>query len=232
MNALIRHLSAMPLIVVTLVATALAFLPVAVWLDLRSISDHALNTQASDLSSIISDIRSYYARNVVARVLNSTTKTELLSNYHDVEGAIPIPATMSIELGQVISAEQNNIGYRFVSDFPFGTRLPHTLDAFEITALEALRASRDPEAAIWENHRFDVQPADPHGDADRHGRDLRRLSQQPSLEPQNRLASRRHSRHPGSRHRPVDRHQYFLVQILPIRFTPTPTRARMGANRI
>ena len=130
----------MPLIVVTMVAVALAFLPVAVWLDLRSISDHALNTQANDLSSIISDIRSYYARNVVGRVLNSTVMTKPLSNYHDVEGAIPIPATMSIELGQVISAEQNNIRYRFVSDFPFTNRLPTALDAFELNALAAFRA--------------------------------------------------------------------------------------------
>jgi hypothetical protein len=150
MNAFIRHLTAMPLIVDSMVTFALAIQPLAVWLDLRSISDHALNTQAADLSSMISDIRSYYARNVVARVLGSTTKTQHLSNYHDVEGAIPIPATMSIELGQVISAEQNNIRYRFVSDFPFSTRLPHSLDKFEIDAIETFRASEDPEATVFE----------------------------------------------------------------------------------
>jgi len=149
-DALFRHLSARPLIVVALVATALALLPVAVWLDLRSISDHALTSQANDLSSMITDIRSYYARNVVARVLNSSVQTQTLPNYHEIEGAIPIPATMSIELGQVINEEQSNIRYRFVSDFPFATRLPHLLDAFEQNAIAAFRAGRDPEQPIYE----------------------------------------------------------------------------------
>src|SRR6516164_799285 len=54
-------------------------------------------------------------------------------------GAIPIPATLSIELGRVISDQQHNITYRFVSDFPFKNRARHSLDDFETNALASLR---------------------------------------------------------------------------------------------
>jgi adenylate cyclase len=39
----------------------------------------------------------------------------------------------------VISEQQQNISYRFVSDFPFKNRAPHALDDFETNALSALR---------------------------------------------------------------------------------------------
>jgi class 3 adenylate cyclase len=60
-----------------------------------------------------------------------------------VPGAIPIPATLSLELGRVISEQQHNITYRFVSDYPFKNRAPHQLDEFERKALDSLRANPD-----------------------------------------------------------------------------------------
>jgi adenylate cyclase len=39
----------------------------------------------------------------------------------------------------VIGAQQGNISYRFVSDFPFKDRTPHQLDEFEKSALESPR---------------------------------------------------------------------------------------------
>ena len=63
-----------------------------------------------------------------------------MHNYADVPGAIPIPATLSLELGKVIGEQQGNISYRFVSDYPFKGREPHALDAFERDALARLRA--------------------------------------------------------------------------------------------
>ena len=65
-------------------------------------------------------------------------------NYENIPGAIPIPATLSLELGRVISEQQQNITYRFVSDYPFANRTPHVLDDFEKTALTALRAQPEP----------------------------------------------------------------------------------------
>jgi class 3 adenylate cyclase len=126
--------------VTALIILALVALPVAVWLDLRNLSDQALRLQATSLDSIISEIRAYYSRNVVARVQQSPGRTQTLDNYHDVPGAIPIPATLSIELGDVISKTEGNIAYRFVSDFPFANRPRHVLDSFETRALSTFRA--------------------------------------------------------------------------------------------
>ena len=121
----------------------LAGLPAAVYFDLKDLSDSALRRQARDMNAVISSVRAFYASDVVGRVLASPGSTQVLPNYQSVPGAIPIPATLSLELGRVISEQQSNIGYRFVSDYPFRNRAPHKLDAFEQTALTQLRA--DPE---------------------------------------------------------------------------------------
>lgn len=124
---------------VALVMALLGGLPLAVWLDLQDIAENALSTQARNLNSIISSVRGYYASNVVGRVLASPGTTKVIHNYMDVPGAIPIPATLSLELGSVISTQQSNISYRFISDFPFNGRVPHQMDEFERNALASLR---------------------------------------------------------------------------------------------
>jgi adenylate cyclase len=122
-----------------LVILMLAGLPVAVWLDLRNLTETALLRQAKDLNSVVSSVRGYYGNNVVGRVLASPGATQVVHNYESIPGAIPIPATLSLELGRVISEQQQNISYRFVSDFPFKNRAPHALDNFETRALADLR---------------------------------------------------------------------------------------------
>src|SRR6202140_1080003 len=126
-----------------LIALLLAALPVAVWLDLTNLAEVALRRQASDLNSVVSSVRSYYASNVVGRVLAHPGATQVVHNYETIPGAIPIPATLSLELGRVISEQQRNINYRFVSDFPFKNRTPHQLDDFERASLQSLRDNPD-----------------------------------------------------------------------------------------
>ena len=116
---------------VLLVILLLVGLPTAVWLDLDNLADANLHHQARDLSSMISSVRAYYATNVVDRVLASPGATKVVHDYQSVPGAIPIPATLSLELGSVISEQQHDIKYRFVSDFPFKNRAPHAMDKFE-----------------------------------------------------------------------------------------------------
>lgn len=124
---------------IPLVLLLLAGLPAAVWLDLRNLSETALLHQASDLNSVITSVRTYYATNVVGRVLSIPGHSEVVHNYQTVPGAIPIPATLSLELGRVIGEQQSNITYRFISDYPFKGRPPHDLDAFERDSLLKLR---------------------------------------------------------------------------------------------
>ncbi|MGH6953353.1 MAG: adenylate/guanylate cyclase domain-containing protein [Alphaproteobacteria bacterium] len=129
----------MPLVVV-LVGLLLLGLPLAVWLDLRNLSDRALALQARELNTVIDGIRAFYAKNVVGRVLASAERTQVVHNFTEIPGAIPIPATLSIELGKLINGMDGAIKYRFVSDLPFQKRPPHELDPFERQALATLRA--------------------------------------------------------------------------------------------
>lgn len=145
-RALMKH----PLWFSLFVVLALVMLPAAVWLDLRDLSNTSLNRQASQLNSMISEIRSYYSSNVVGRVLANHGNTTPAQNYREIDGGIPIPATLSIELGEVIDVVGNSIRYRFVSDEPFEGRAPHNLDSFETLALQQLRADGDPDASVTE----------------------------------------------------------------------------------
>src|SRR5436190_6499781 len=134
-----RITSSRGLLLVPLVVVLLVGLPAAVWLDLRNLTETAMLRQAIDLNSVVTSMRGYYGRNVVGRVLAAPGSTQVTHNYEATPGAIPIPATLSLELGRVISEQQHNITYRFVSDYPFANRAPHTLDAFETDALHRLR---------------------------------------------------------------------------------------------
>ncbi len=139
-----------PQLFALLVVLALVLLPVAVWLDLRHVSNEALKRQAADLNAMISEIRGYYARNVVGRIQQNNGDSVPAHNYEDVAGGIPIPATLSIELGSIVGTRGDNIRYRFVSDEVFESRTAHRLDAFESAALATLREASSPadEAVI------------------------------------------------------------------------------------
>src|SRR5690349_1272270 len=139
---------AMGTLLVATVILGVLGLPVAVWLDLQILSERVLRMQASEASRIIDDMRSFYGSDVVGRVLEASEPVMVTHNYRDISGAIPIPATLSIELGKRISAQDGSVKYRFVSDMPFKGREPHPLDDFEKDALSRLRAN--PEQPVVE----------------------------------------------------------------------------------
>ena len=130
------------LLKIGLLLVLLAGLPIAAWLDLKGITEAQLQRQASDLNIIMNGIRGFYSRDIVARVLASKGgPIQVLPNYLAVPGAIPIPAAFSLALGTVVSENQSNVSYRFVTDDRFyKNRPPHVLDDFEREALAALRA--------------------------------------------------------------------------------------------
>ncbi|MGH6922963.1 MAG: adenylate/guanylate cyclase domain-containing protein [Propylenella sp.] len=128
------------------VLLGLAGLPLAAWLDLRELSERLVRNQAGEIGRIIDDMRGFYASDVVGRVLAAADRVTTSHNYLNTNGAIPIPATLSIELGKRISAHDGSVKYNFISDLPFKGREPHQLDAFERSALAALRA--DPKQLV------------------------------------------------------------------------------------
>ena len=130
---------------VLLLALVLAGLPLAVWLDLRHLTETTLRSQADGLANVIGTFRAYYTGNVVARVLAHPDGSVAAANYNDIPGAIPIPATLSLDLGTALGEANaaNRMRYRFFSDYPFANRAPHSFDAFERRALALLREKRE-----------------------------------------------------------------------------------------
>jgi adenylate cyclase len=108
-NVRLNQTRARSIVLIVLVLILLAGLPLAVWLDLQNLTDAALRRQASDLNSVITSVRSFYASNVVGRVLSAPpgTITQVTHNYQAIPGAIPIPATLSLELGRADHHEGN-----------------------------------------------------------------------------------------------------------------------------
>ena len=113
----------------------------------KDLSEDTLARQANEVSRIINDIRGFYATDIVGRVQGAgDSRVSTVHNYRQVPGAIPIPATLSIELGKLISSHNSALKYRFISDLPFRGRETHPMDAFETAALATLRA--DPKATV------------------------------------------------------------------------------------
>jgi len=124
------------------IGAAIVALPVVVWMDLMAITDQSLRRQGQALDSVLDTVRSYYARNVIGRLIpdGSTFATH---DYHDRDGAIPIPATMAIELGDQIGTHGLNVQYRFASDYPFRGRETTELTWAEDHALSRFREGAD-----------------------------------------------------------------------------------------
>ncbi len=126
---------------------ALLLLPLAIWLDLMAITDQNLRKQSLAMEAVVESVRGYYTENVIAR-LNPDGITKTSHQYHDQSGTIPIPATLSIELGDRINEHGVALKYRFVSDYPFAGR-----DAVSMTDTEALALAQF-RAGVKAPHQF------------------------------------------------------------------------------
>ncbi|MFN9870575.1 MAG: PAS domain-containing protein [Cyanobacteriota bacterium] len=130
-----------PETVLWLLLAALLLLPLVM---IRAISNATLaqmKMHAEEVSTLATDIRSYYADNVIARLQAADGKAVYSENYRDVHGGIPIPATLSIELGALFDNAHSDgrISYEFISDYPFAKRVLRSLDDFEVNAIRAFR---------------------------------------------------------------------------------------------
>jgi adenylate cyclase len=138
-EAAASHQRIMTPLAIVIVVLLLAGLPLAVWLDLRNLSEQMMRRQADDIGRVLDDVRNFYANDVVGRILDAKAPATASHNYRSESGAVPIPATFSIELGRIVSTRDSSLSYRFVSDYPFNGREPARLDQFEKDALATLR---------------------------------------------------------------------------------------------
>lgn len=145
-------------VVALLVLAGLIGMPIAALLDLQSLSENLLRRQSNEISRIIDDMRTFYATDVVGRVMAAHgAETKPTHNFREVEGGIPIPATLSIELGNLISKRNDSVKYQFVSDYPFAGRGPRELDTFEKQAISDLRINPARQIVDVSGSLFDRQ---------------------------------------------------------------------------
>jgi PAS domain S-box-containing protein len=135
--------------VLWLLLASLLLLPFVMLASMSGARVAQMKLQADEISTLASGIRSYYADNVIARLQAADGQAVYSENYRDVHGGIPIPATLSIEMGALFDNAHSDgrISYEFLSDYPFAKRLSHPLDAFEQSAIQAFRA--DPKLKTY-----------------------------------------------------------------------------------
>ena len=108
------------------------------WRAQTKLIESAALDEAARYSQTLADFRTLYTSEVVARV--GSHGIEVTHDYASKEGAIPLPATLSMMIGERI-AERETGGYiRLFSDFPFPWRTDGgPKDDFELEALTRLR---------------------------------------------------------------------------------------------
>ncbi|MBY0524566.1 MAG: protein kinase [Gemmataceae bacterium] len=104
---------------------------------------------AQQQSAMLEQVNDLYSAQVVNRV---TTNGGIASDdYTHKPGAIPLPATLTIELGKLISKGDSGVQVRLYSDYPFKPRLVSNeggpKDRFERDALRQLR--EDPNTPVY-----------------------------------------------------------------------------------
>ena len=125
-------------------------------LHLTQLSENLVQSTALDSAALqaemLNSINSYYSANIVDRLKDHPI--EVTNDYKKRPGAIPVPATLTIELGQAISAESvMGQQVRMYSNYPFRNRSdggPH--DEFERMALRRLNDNPGEEVHSFEEY--------------------------------------------------------------------------------
>jgi len=141
-----------PLLAISLLigAVVVVGLPLSINYTLDQVTLRAMRDTAAELSVAITGTRSYYTSHVVNRLRQSDADIEVTHDYAMTPGAIPPPATLSIELGERLMHDGNGISYRLLSDYPFENRADRTIDGFEADAIQRLRKQPTADVFSWE----------------------------------------------------------------------------------
>jgi PAS domain S-box-containing protein len=112
----------------------------------------------------LEEFRKLYSDEIVSRV--QASGIEVASDYKNKDHALPLPATMTMELGERISKSRPGAHVRLYSDYPFASRRdggPH--DDFERQAIATLRQT--PDQPFYRFEVFEGRPSLRYAVADR-----------------------------------------------------------------
>ena len=111
-----------------------------------------LAIQGTELQAkTIEEFRRLYTSEVVERVRGHGI--DVSHDYQDRELAIPLPATLTIDIGKRFADENPGADVRLISDHPFPSRRSRVLDDFEREALQKLRENPDKPFFRFENYQ-------------------------------------------------------------------------------
>ena len=95
---------------------------------------------AQEHAESVTQFRNFYAQELVPRALRAGVA--ITHDYKDKDKALPLPATLTIELGHYISQVDGGTQVRLYSDLPFPWRMnERKLDDFQIQALAHLKVN-------------------------------------------------------------------------------------------
>ena len=113
------------------------------WHVLDNLRTQTAVETARAYSAALGLVRAYYTQEIVPKAREAGA--EVRHDYHDVPGAIPMPATVSIELGQWMDRAGSPARMRFYSAWPYPYRADGgARDAFEQNAVDTLLEPDNP----------------------------------------------------------------------------------------
>ena len=113
-------------------AFALIIISIGQW-NTAEINRKALRSTASAYATSISNFRSFYSKVILKQI--KSDEISVVHDYHEIENALPIPATMTLELVEFMNSQEAKMNMRLVSDHPFPWREQRRLTEFEKAAL-------------------------------------------------------------------------------------------------
>ena len=103
----------------------------------RNLNESALIDGARNYSEFFTEMRSFYLTEILSRVGNSDII--ITHDYRNLDNALPIPATMSLEFGEYLAEHSSDVTVALISDYPFPWRADRSLTEFDETAIAHLR---------------------------------------------------------------------------------------------
>jgi signal transduction histidine kinase/CheY-like chemotaxis protein len=126
-----------PVLISVLVAGSLLFTAAILLIEDRNARKServALELVGNAYSTAILTFRDFYAQVILHKLHGSDV--EITHDYLNKDKAVPIPATMSLDLIQFLNSREVNASMRLVSEFPFPSRQARQLTDFDQTALK------------------------------------------------------------------------------------------------
>lgn len=131
-----RRLSGTSVLMLAVLVLAGALSAFVIYLD-RAYRQGSLLQAARNYSDTITNFRDFYLQDVVSRVQNSDIAVS--HQYRTMDKAIPIPATMVLNLSDYLNSKDLEVTIALLSDYPFPARTGRALAEFDVKALNSLR---------------------------------------------------------------------------------------------